>query len=100
MVMHAASHENGELRCIVDGRAMSLSRNIQNLPILYVAILRERGAVYYAASIPGAHGLGEHPAMRPVGIDAFADEPRVWAASGMSADEFDTLEDYLRYHLK
>jgi hypothetical protein len=27
-------------------------------------------------------------------------EPRVWASSGMSADEFDTLEDYLRWHLE
>jgi hypothetical protein len=27
------------------------------------------------------------------------DEPRVWACSGMDADEFDTLEGFLRWHL-
>jgi hypothetical protein len=28
------------------------------------------------------------------------EEPRVWSCSGMDADEFDTLEEYLRWHLE
>jgi hypothetical protein len=27
------------------------------------------------------------------------DEPRVWSCSGMDVDEFDTLEQFLRWHL-
>lgn len=78
-VMHAANHENGELRCRVGGRPLSCSRNIQNLPIHYIVILREQGAAYYAASLPGAHALGAYPSMRPIAIDAFADDPQVYA---------------------
>jgi hypothetical protein len=28
------------------------------------------------------------------------DEPRVWSCYGMSAEEFDTLEEYLRWHVE
>lgn len=69
LIMRAASHENGELRARVAGASLPISRNIQDIPIHYIVVLRERGAVYYAASLPGAFGLGGYPRMRPVAID-------------------------------
>jgi hypothetical protein len=42
---------------------------VQNIPIYYVVILREQGAAYYAASLPGARGFSGFPHMRPLAID-------------------------------
>jgi LmbE family N-acetylglucosaminyl deacetylase len=68
-VMHAATVLNGELRVMSDGRTMPVHRGVQNVPIYYVAVLRSRGAIYYAASVEGAAGVGGYPELRPVGID-------------------------------
>ena len=72
--MHAADGDNGELWVTGSGRPMRAVRGVQNLQILFVVILRSEGAAYYAASVEGAHGLGAHPHMRPVGIDSAAIE--------------------------
>jgi len=78
-VVHATGAENGELWARASGRPLPAVRGLQNVPVYYVVVLRERGAAYYAASLPGAHGLGDYPLMRPLAIDAFDDEPEVYA---------------------
>ncbi|MDQ4089231.1 MAG: nucleotide-binding protein [Actinomycetota bacterium] len=78
-VMHAATADNGELWAGVSGAPMRLARGVQNLEILFVVILRARGAAYYVASLDGALGLGGYPDMRPVAIDTTADDTDVYA---------------------
>jgi hypothetical protein len=79
LIMSAAVHENGELRSRSASTAFTISRNIQNLPIHYITVLREQGATHYAASLPNAHALGGYPYMRPLAIDPVSDGDRVWA---------------------
>jgi hypothetical protein len=71
-VMHAATVLNGELRITSAEHTMPVYRGVQNVPIYYVVVLRARGAIFYAASVDGAAGLGAYPAMRPMGIDSHA----------------------------
>ncbi|MCA9874175.1 MAG: hypothetical protein KC441_10990, partial [Anaerolineales bacterium] len=78
-VVHATGAENGELWTRAGERPLPVVRGLQNVPVYYVVILRERGAAYYAASLPAARGFGDFPAMRPLAVDAFADEPEVYA---------------------
>jgi hypothetical protein len=78
-IMRAASQQNGALRCRVGANGMTVSRSIQDLPIWYGVILRDEGAAYYTASLPRAHAMTTYPAMRPVGIDPFGDEPELYA---------------------
>lgn len=68
-VMHAATEDNGELWATHGGHPARVVRGVQNLPILFVVALRERGAAFYTASIPGAAGAGPYPMLRPAGID-------------------------------
>ncbi|MDP2005234.1 MAG: hypothetical protein Q8K45_06130 [Rubrivivax sp.] len=79
LVMHATGAENGELRVRTGPALLPAVRGVQNLPMHYVVVLREQGAAYYAASLPGSRGLGHHPALRPLGIDAFHADPQVYA---------------------
>lgn len=79
LVMHATGAENGELWARVGSSMLPTIRSIQNLQIHYVVVLRERGAAYYASSVEGANGLGVYPNMRLLAIDAFNDEPSVYA---------------------
>ncbi len=80
VVMHAAGPENGELWTRVHQQLAPGIRSLQNLPILYMVVLRQQGAVYYAGSLPGAHGLSAYPRLRPIAIDWLEDEPEVYAA--------------------
>lgn len=68
-VVHATGAENGELWTRVGKALPPVIRGLQNLPIYYIVILRERGAVYYVASLPNAHGMTAYPTMRPVALD-------------------------------
>ena len=68
-VMHAAGPDNGELWVRTGVGVRPLFRGVQNNPIYYVVALRERGATFYAASLPGAKSLGGIPKLRPVAID-------------------------------
>ena len=79
MVMHATGHENGELWVRVGDTMLAAARGVQNLQVYYVVVLRERGAAYYSASVPGANGLGSYPGLRPLGIDPFNIEAEVHA---------------------
>lgn len=79
LAMHATGAENGELWVRVGDRMLSAIRGVQNLQVYYVVVLREHGAAYYSASVPGTNGLGVYPRLRPLGIDPFNDETEVHA---------------------
>lgn len=78
-VIHAASHENGELWTRVGSNMLSAFKGLQNLQIYYITILREEGAAYYIASVPNARGLAAYPNMRPIAIDPFNRDAKVYA---------------------
>ena len=84
-VMHATGAENGELWARCGDQCLPAVRSVQNLQIHYVVVLRERGAIYYASSVPGANGLGTYPNMRPLAIDAFNDDRSVYAGVHQAA---------------
>jgi hypothetical protein len=78
-IIHAASHENGELWTRVGSNMLSAFKGLQNLQIYYITILREEGAAYYIASVPNARGLAAYPNMRPIAIDPFNRDAKVYA---------------------
>jgi hypothetical protein len=84
-VMHAASVLNGELRARVGDELLRSYEGVQEVPLTYVVVLRERGAVYYVSSLPGAEGTAGFPAMRPVAIDRRAADPVVFAGLQQAA---------------
>jgi hypothetical protein len=84
-VMHAAEGENGELRVRTGDHCLPATRGVQNLQIFYLVALRERGAIYYAAAMDGAHGVAAIPNMRPIAIDAFNDDDTLYAGVHQSA---------------
>lgn len=77
-VVHAAGPDNGELWANVGGRPLPLFNGLQNIPVVYLIILREQGAAYYAASLPAAHGLTAFPTLRPLAIDPFSQIANVY----------------------
>ena len=79
-VMHATGPENGELWGRMGGGLVPVIRGVQNLHIYYVVALRAGSAAYYAASVPGAHGLAPYPSLRPLGIDTGVEGGKVWAS--------------------
>ena len=79
LVMHAGGILNGELRARVGGGLAELVQAVQEVPLRYVVALRDGGAVYYLASVPGAHGAAALPLMRPVCVDATPPAGLVWA---------------------
>ena len=78
-ITHALGPQNGELRARIGSNLLPAIKGLQNLPIYYIIILREKGAAYYVASVPNALGLATFPEMRPVAVDAFNDDPEVYA---------------------
>jgi hypothetical protein len=84
-VMHAALGDNGELWIRSANRLLPVVRRVKDLPICYAVLARERGAAYYVGSLPGAHGMGGLPDLRPVGIDAFCVDPVLHAAVHQAA---------------
>jgi hypothetical protein len=78
-IMHALGPECGELWARVGLNCQRTVRGLQNVPVCYLVILREQGAAYYAASIPGVPGLDAYPTMRLLGIDSFNQEPTLFA---------------------
>ncbi len=79
-VVHATGPENGELWVRVGANLLPALKGLQNLQVYYIVILREKGAAYYAASVPNTHGLVAYPNMRPLAIDPFNDDATVYAA--------------------
>ncbi|MGB3191917.1 MAG: nucleotide-binding protein [Limnoraphis sp.] len=79
-IVHATGPENGELWTRVGDSLQSAFKGLQNLQVYYVVILREKGAAYYAASVPNALGLTAYPDLRPLAIDPFNTDETVYAA--------------------
>ena len=77
-IVRATGAENGELLARVGINLLSAFRGLQNVPVYYIVILRERGAAYYAASLPQVYGLPAYPQLRPVAIDAVNSEPTLY----------------------
>jgi hypothetical protein len=79
---------NGELRARSGPGWLRAHTGIRELPATYVVVLRDGGAIYYAASLPGAPGFAAAPALRPVGVDVHAADPSAdpGAAPGGDAD--------------
>ena len=84
-VMHAAKGDNGELWARSSEMMLPVARGVQNIPILYVIVLREQGAAYYAASLPHAQGVGALPMLKPMAIDATETGPEVYAGIHQAA---------------
>ena len=78
-VVRATGAENGELLARVGTKLLSVFRGLQNIPVYYAVVLREQGAAYYAASLPGVYGLPAYPELRPVAIDAVDSEAVLYA---------------------
>jgi hypothetical protein len=78
-IIHATGPENGELWARVGTNLLSAFKGLQNIQVYYIVILREKGAAYYAASVPNAYGLVAYPNMRPLAIDPFNDDATVYA---------------------
>ena len=83
-VMHSLGPENGELWTGVGSTLLPTARSLQNLQIMYVIVLREQGAAYYAASHQGAFGLSAYPQLRPLAIDPFRNEEMIYAGIAQS----------------
>ena len=79
LIVHAVVREGGELWARVGLRCLPTVRGLQNVPVYYVVVLRERGAAYYAASISGVSELRVYPTMRLLAIDPFNTDPTVYA---------------------
>jgi hypothetical protein len=78
-IMHALGPECGGLWARTGSASLEAVRGLQNVPVYYFVVLRERGAAYYAASIPGVPGLAAHPHMRLLAIDALNEDKTVFA---------------------
>jgi hypothetical protein len=68
-IVHAAGAENGELWARMGGFPLPVVRGLQNIPMLYLVVVRDKGAVYYAASLPNSSGAAAFPYMRPLAVD-------------------------------
>lgn len=79
LIVHAIVPEGGELWARAESKVLRTIRGLQNVPIFYFVVLREKGAAYYAATIPGVPGLPAWPQMRLLAIDAFNSDPTVYA---------------------
>ncbi|MEB3280695.1 MAG: nucleotide-binding protein [Lyngbya sp.] len=80
LIVHATGAENGELWTRVGDSLQSAFKGLQNLQVYYVVILREKGAAYYACSVPNAFGLTAYPDLRPLAIDPFNCDETVYGA--------------------
>lgn len=79
LIVHAVVPEGGELWARMGSTFLRTVRGLQNIPMYYIVVLREKGAAYYAASIPGVPGLDAYPKMRLLAIDAFNADEMVYA---------------------
>jgi len=78
-IIHALGAECGELCATTGSTFQRTVRGLQNVQMYYFVVLRERGAAYYAASIPRVPSLNPYPSMRLVAIDAENADERVYA---------------------
>ena len=78
-IIHALGPECGGLWVRGGLGYMQTVCGLQNVQIYYFVVLREQGAAYYAASIPGVPGLASVPKMRLLAIDPFNADQKVYA---------------------
>lgn len=78
-VMHADGPRNGELWVGAGGAWAPAVLGVQNVPLHYVAIVRQDDVVLGVSSLPGARGLGGHPDLRVVGLVPRPAEPSLHA---------------------
>jgi hypothetical protein len=79
VLMHALGPECGELWVRVGDRTLPSVRGVQNIQMYYLVILRDQGAAYYVASVPGVPGIEQYPTLTPIAIDPFNADPLVYA---------------------
>jgi hypothetical protein len=79
LVMHATGPECGELWARFASGTLRSVRGVQNVPMYYLVVLRERGAAYYAGSLPNVPGFQSFPKLTPIGVDTSATDPAVFA---------------------
>ncbi|MBZ9677680.1 oxidoreductase [Mesorhizobium sp. ES1-1] len=84
-VVHAAEGENGELWARVGKRCLSAFRRLNNIHTYYVVALREQGAVYYAAADQASFGVAAFPMMRPIAVDPFNKDEKLFAGVHQAA---------------
>ena len=72
IVVHAVTEQNGELWASVCGRPLRVLTGLQNLPMAVFVVLREHGAIYYAATVPDDPALPCLPDVRPLALDPVA----------------------------
>ena len=69
LVMHSATADNGELWAGAAGSPLRVVRGVRNLPLAIYVVVREQGALYYAATLPDDPDLPALPWVRPVAVD-------------------------------
>lgn len=69
-VVRTAGPANGELVVHVQGVPLTVIDSLQNLPLLYVAVVTETGTLFAVSSLEGSEGAAAYPMMRPLVIDA------------------------------
>ncbi len=79
-IVHATGAENGELWTRSSQKLPPIIKGLQNIPLVYLVVLRKRGAAYYAGSLPGVQSLPPYPTLRPLAIDPIEDDESVYAA--------------------
>jgi hypothetical protein len=79
IVVHSLGAECGELWSRAGDSVLKSVRGVQNIPMYYLVVLRERGAAYYAASLLKAPGFNKFPTLRLLGIDPFDTQKEVHA---------------------
>ncbi len=84
-IMHALGPECGGLWARVGTACQQTIRGLQNVQMYFFVVLRESGAAYYVASIPGVPETSLYPKMRLLAIDPFQADPTVYAGIHQSA---------------
>lgn len=78
-IIHALTAECGEIWASTGSTFQRTVRGLQNVQMYYFVVLRERGAAYYATSIPHVPNLNPYPRMRLLALDAENADERVYA---------------------
>ncbi|MEZ5276847.1 MAG: hypothetical protein R3F07_10755 [Opitutaceae bacterium] len=85
IIIHALGPECGEVWLRVGDFCRRTIRGLQNIPMYYFVVLREKGAAYYAASIPDARNIVAAPGMQLLAIDSFHADSQLYAGIHQSA---------------
>jgi hypothetical protein len=79
-LVHGTDAENSELWTRSAGGFPAVLRGLQNIPIYFLIMLREKGAAYYAAAaLPNTPGLPIYPLFRPLAVEPYGDNLEVYA---------------------